>query len=120
MNTDLSFDIKEYTSETYGIKMRGHIDPDMTYYSMLYSLPNSAVFIRSSHKSEHIYEFPKPHPDCTAPHDMRPKLFTVASVRVFPNVDKAHRNAVQSLGEKLRVVRVPVLKEDDDYLRGLA
>lgn len=52
-----------------------------------------------------------PHPDCDAPHEKQtPKKVSVIRCEAFPNVLPEHRDRVESLGIRNRVVRIPVVR----------
>ena len=111
------FSTLDYTDKVYGAKVRNHHPEDIAYYYLQQGLPPDTVFIRESLHVSHETVVIQPHPNCEAVHSNEPEKWTVMSVRVFLNVDEQHREVVKTIGVKNRIVRVPIMEEQDAPLR---
>jgi hypothetical protein len=70
------------------------------------------VIIEDSLRFVHESRVVLPHPECKAKHDeLDIEHWTVATIRAFPGVAPEHRRAVEQIGQKNRVVNVPVLED---------
>lgn len=113
-----SIKVKDYDSDTYGARFRGHLERWQCLMLLRDELPIDAVPIPETLRFEHHTIMVQPHPECRAEHKMEFELWTTASMRVFQRVDYEHHKVVQSLGQKNRTVRVPVMEElTVDYVR---
>lgn len=117
MNTSLTFLTRDYASRTLGLVVRGSLyeaipeQKDYALYLIASKAPENCVVIPSTVHTKVDFVIEMPHPDCKAEHaEPQPKWYTSITIKAFPDVDKEHVRAVQSLGERLNVVRVPVIR----------
>lgn len=109
---DLSFRVKMYEDAVLGFNWRGWLTPEYCLAVFRTDAPPSAVIIESSLRIAHESRVVMPHPECKARHDeLEVEHWTVATVRAFPDVEDRHKDAVRRIGEKNRVVNVPVMEE---------
>lgn len=113
--------IIDYVSRTYGARVRGHLRKDTCFRLLLEQSTPDMVLIPYHLETQWHNVIVQPHPDCRAQHVHETEKWTTMHVRAFSGVDERHRAAVQSFGEKNRIVRMPIMEELTlDYIRGMA
>lgn len=106
-----SINIKEYVSGTIGTSVQGTWYYDDALEYLRSTAPKGTVIIPELLKLDWQLRRVEPHPDCKAQHSDRGTYWTTITCRAFPDVDDAHRHAVQSFGGSLTSVRVPVIED---------
>lgn len=108
---------KDYYSKTLAMRVKGALydfDPSQKEYAtelLIGGAPKNCVVIASTVKTHVEFFIVEAHPDCMADHKFEPVWYTSITARAFPDVDSDHRRVVQSFGERLTIVRVPIIKE---------
>jgi len=111
-----SFDVKDYDSATFAMTVEGtlyqHDESHRNYAVELIAgkTPRHTVIIPSTVSLHNWFDIEWAWSDREQDLVPVPVWWTRISVRAFPDVAPEHEHAVRLIGDKNRVVRVPVIR----------